>query len=419
MKLQNHILANKLPVITADTGSFPTCTVLLLVGAGSSYETPENNGVAHFFEHMVFKGTQKYPSAAEISTLLDELGTEHNAFTTKDHTGYWIKGHVEHVSSMIGVISQMVRYPSLKEDELEKEKGAIIEEMNMYEDTPMWKVGEVAEESMFDGQTLAYPILGTRKTVAKMSVEKLRAYLRAYYHPGNCVLVVAGGIGALQEPILEQVRTCFGDWENKEKEDIVTVKSSAATTALQVIEKDTQQLHIALMHPAFGVSDERRYAANILANILGGGMSSRLFLELREKRGLGYYVSSNASSYHDIGTFSAHIGVGSPERAYEAISLIRDEYEKIVREGVLKSELHKALSMLKGRIAMSLESSDNVAEMLGRRKLFLDRCEDPQKVLEQYEKVSLDQIHKVAHHIFDQKYEHLAIIGSGIDRKLL
>ncbi|MDO9028217.1 MAG: pitrilysin family protein, partial [Candidatus Roizmanbacteria bacterium] len=301
---QTYTLKNGLQVIFIDTKTFPTLTTLLLVGAGSRYENKKNNGIAHFFEHMAFKGSKKYPNSFIISSTVEGFGGIFNAFTSKDHTGYWIKATNKHFETMIDVIADMIQNPLLLEEEINREKGVIIEEINMYEDIPQKKVGEIFETLLYKGSSLGFDIAGTKETVQSFNRLTFTDYINSLYQPNNAVLVVAGGLSKknlLSSPFveyLEVIQEKFSNWKSGNKSSFIKITESQTKPQMLIKYKKTEQAHFTLGFRAFSFKDNRKYAMNLLTTILGGGMSSRLFIQVRERRGLCYYISSGGEFYH-------------------------------------------------------------------------------------------------------------------------
>ena len=415
MKPQEFTLKNGLQVIFVDTKTFPTLTTLLLIGAGSRYENEKNNGIAHFFEHMAFKGSQKYPNSFVISSTVEGFGGIFNAFTSKDHTGYWIKATTEHFETMIDVIADMIQTPKLLAEEIEREKGVIKEEINMYEDMPQRKVGEIFETLLYKGSPLGFDIAGTKKTVQSFNRLTFTDYINSLYHPNNAVLVVAGG---LQGPTLREGRTLqiieekFGSWKSGEKSTFEKIKESQTKPQILIKYKKTEQAHFSLGFRAFSFNDHRKYAMNLLATILGGGMSSRLFIQVRERRGLCYYISTGGEFYHDCGNFVTQAGVtNNLDKVKEAIKTIIDEHNKIKFGDIKKEELLKVKEMIKGRLMLSMEDSMNIASFFGTKKILQNKIETPEEIIKKIEAVTVEEIVELAKNIFTSNRLNFALIG--------
>ncbi len=418
MKTQDLQLPNGLRVILTDTNAFPTLTTLLLVGAGSRYENENNNGIAHFFEHMAFKGSKKYPNSFVISSTIEGLGGMFNAFTSKDHTGYWIKATNEHFETVVDVLSDMVLHPLLLPEEINREKGVIVEEINLYEDTPYRRVGDYFESLLYDGNPLGYDIAGSKKTVTSFTRETFVNYINTLYHPKNAVLVVAGGLNMIGKGrttahnYLKIIEEKFGAWGNGNKSGFEPIKESQTEPQMFIKQKKTEQAHFCLGFRAFSFFDKRKYALSVLSTILGGGMSSRLFIEVRERRGLCYYISTGREQYHDAGNIVTQAGVtNNIDKVKEAIETILKEHQKIIKGDIKKEEITKAKELLKGRLLLSLEDSASVASFFGTKKLLEEELETPEAVIAELEKVTSDEVTQLAAELFKPEKLNFAIVG--------
>ncbi len=404
-------LPNGLRIVIVDTKSFPTVTTQLLVGAGSRYETKDNNGIAHFFEHMAFKGSKKYPSSFIISSAIEGEGGIFNAFTAKDHTGYWIKSLSEDFPTVIDLLSDMILNPLLLTEEIEREKGVIAEEINMYEDTPYRKVGELYDSLLYHGNGLGFEIAGKKSTVVNFSHQTFSDYIGQLYHPQNAVLVIAGGIKYIKD-LDKLIVEKFGQWNGKTAIQFTPVKENQKKPALTIKYKKTEQAHFCLGYRAFSFKDPRRFTLSILSTILGGGMSSRLFTEVREKRGLCYYISTGRELYHDVGNITTQAGVtNKAEKVMEAIEVIIEEHKKISLGSVTEEEVNKAKELIKGRIMLSMEDSSNVASYFGTKLLLEDKITTPQETIANIEKVTLEQVVNLAEEYFKPERLNIAVIG--------
>jgi predicted Zn-dependent peptidase len=411
MQPQIHTLKNGLTVIFIDTKSFPTLTTIIMVGAGSRYENKINNGVAHFFEHMAFKGSKKYPDSLTIATTIEGLGGIFNAFTSKDHTGYWIKATANHFETVVDVLSDMIQHSKLEPAEIEKEKGVIVEEINMYEDMPQAKVGDLFEKLMYDGNSLAYEIAGHANTVTKFNRETFTDYMDDLYHPNNAVVVVAGGLNKTQN-YLKIIEDKLGNWKKGKAGSFESLTVKQAQPKIYVRNKKTEQAHFALGFPTFSFFDQKKYPLAVLGTILGGGMSSRLFTEVREKRGLAYYVGTGRQFYSDTGNIVTQAGIAKDiNKVKEAIKVTIDEHNKITKGNVGKKELDKAKEMIRGRLLLSMEDSFNVAAYYATKKLLQDSVQTPQEEIKELEKVTAEEVVKAASEIFKPEKLNLAVIG--------
>ncbi len=418
MKSQIYTLENGLTVLLIDTESFPTVTTMILVGAGSRYENMKNNGVAHFFEHMAFKGSKQYPTSFDISSTIEGIGGIFNAFTAKDHTGYWVKAPGAHFETVLNVLSDMILHPLLVPEEIEREKGVIVEEINMYEDMPARKVSDIFDEVIFEGNPLSYDIAGTHSTVAGITKKTFTDYINTFYHPRNAVVVVAGGLSHTElgnnnfDAYRDMVNARFKSWKSKKKKGFEQFKESQSGSNIKVVNKKTEQAHFCLGYRAFSFSDERRHALTLLGTILGGGMSSRLFMEVRERRGLCYYVSTGRELYADTGYLVTQAGVtNNKEKVNEAIKVILEQHQEMKNGDIKPQEIVKAKELLKGRLLLSLEDSYKVASLQGTRYLFEERLIFPEQIMANIDAVTKDDIVQVAKDIFTEDRLNFALIG--------
>lgn len=419
MKVQTHTLSNGLRVLFIDTKAFPTLTTLLLIGAGSRYENEKNNGIAHFFEHMAFKGSKKYPNSFVIASTIEGLGGIFNAFTSKDHTGYWIKSTNEHFGTVIDVLSDMVLHSSLSIEEIEREKGVISEEINLYEDTPYRRVSELFESLLYKGNPLGFDIAGTKDTVKTFDRQTFVSYMDSLYRPENAVLVVAGGLARIQnaeygiQNYIDLVEKKFSGWGKGKKSSFENVVESQKKPQILIKYKKTEQVHFCLGFRTFSFFDTRRYTLSLLSLLLGGGMSSRLFIEVRERRGLCYYISTGRELYHDVGNIVTQAGVTSkPEKVREAIKTILQEHEKIIQGDVKIEELNRVKELLKGRLLLSMEDSSNIASFFGTKQILEGKIESPEDVVKKIESVQVGDITQLAKQIFRPENLNLALIGN-------
>lgn len=407
-------LKNGLQVILVDTKAFPTITTILLVGAGSRYENETNNGISHFLEHMAFKGSKKYPNMQIISSTIEGLGGIFNAFTSKDHTGYWIKSTNEHFTTVIDVITDMVKNPLLSEKEIEREKSVITEEINMYEDAPYQKVSDLFENLLYRGSSLGFDVIGTKKTVNSFSRKTFVDYIRQLYFPNNSVLVVAGG---LKDEYLSTIKEKFADWKQSDKTGFEKVSENQTKPQILIKNKKTEQAHFYLGFRAFSFFDKRRYALSVLAAILGGGASSRLFTEVREKLGLCYYISTGRELYHDTGYIYTRAGVANNlDKIKQAIEVTLKEHKKMIKGEIKAEEIKKAKEIIKGRLLLSLEDSFNLAAYYGTDKILENKIETPEEALAKIKKVTVEDLASLASQLFQPEGLNFSLIGPFFEK---
>jgi len=418
MKTEIVTLQNGLRIILIDTKAFPTLTTLLLVGAGSRYENEQNNGVAHFLEHMFFKGSKKYPDPFILTSTIESLGGIWNAFTSKDYTGYFIKATSEHFDVVIDVLSDVLLRPLFKEEEIEKEKGVIIEEINMYEDMPQSLVGDLLENLLYKGNPLGFDVIGTKKTVTSFNKQTFLDYRSQLYHPKNAVLVVAGGLhigkreGYTINDYIKSIQEKFGEWGNGQKSEFNSMVEIQDKPELLVKTKKTEQAHFCLGFRTFKSEDKRKHTLAILAGILGMGASSKLFMELREKRGLCYYIGTSLTYYHDVGNMVTQAGVPKDtQKVIEAMKLTLEEHYKMLKSGFNNEDIRKAKEIIKGRLLLSMEDSFNVSHFYGKKAVLETNIESPQEIIDYIEKVSQEEILEVAKEVIKPEKLNMAVIG--------
>jgi predicted Zn-dependent peptidase len=403
---QRDTLDNGLRVLTADLPYAQSVAVLVMLAAGSRYETAQSSGIAHFSEHMFFKGTEKRPSARDIAGAIDAIGGEFNAFTGKESTTYYVKCAAEHRDVALDVLVDMLRNARFDPDEIEREKGVIVEEMNMYYDTPRDYIGGVYEQLLWGDQPLGRDIIGTKETIRDATRETFTGYLDRWYKPSRMVLGVAGRIG---DGLLERSQEMLGDLEDTETGE---PEPTAPYTNGRVVvsTKQSEQAHVSLGVHSIPIDDPDRWALLLLATALGGGMSSRLFTEVRERRGLAYYVYGLNHSYTDAGTLYAQAGVDIA-RIDDAVATIAAELRKIAAEPLPADELEKARAFAKGRFVLQLESPQGLM-MFGVRKEVLERrLPDPDEVLSGIDAVTSEDVARVASELISSDRFRLAVIG--------
>jgi predicted Zn-dependent peptidase len=412
-------LTSGLQVLRIPMPEVKSVTVLALANTGSRYETPKEQGIAHFFEHIVFKGTKNYPDAQILAGSIDAIGADFNAFTSKEYTGYYVKSASQHFEISLDVVSDMLLAPKILQEDVDREKGVIIEEINMYEDTPMRQISNLFEGLVFDGSGLGHNILGTKETVSGITSKDFRRFLAKWYGLGNLVLVVSGDEKIVKSSkTLELIKKYFAkDAGKRDSSRIDTQKISQkelkiSTKKLLVTYKKTEQAHLCMGWSGLQREDDRKYALTLLSTVLGANMSSRLFTEVREKRGLCYYVHSDTDFYHNTGIFGASAGV-DPTRIEEAITVILSEFYSVVdgSKPITLEELKKAKDYIAGSMVLDLEDSRSVAQFYGMRQLLSNQVKSPTEVLDLISKVTLQEVQDVASDLIKKGECRLAVIG--------
>jgi predicted Zn-dependent peptidase len=400
-------LSNGVRLVTADMPQIPSVSCFVMLQAGSRYETAHSQGIAHFSEHMFFKGTERRPNARTIATEIDAIGGEFNAFTGKEITGYYVKCGAETRDTALDVLVDMLLHSRFEPAEIEKEKGVILEEMNVYLDTPARYVGSIYDRLLYGDQPLGWDILGTKETIEGATRETFTSYLDTWYRPERIVVGVAGRTGDGLEERLESLLGTVAPAETGAPAP-VDLPRDASPVALHT--KASEQAHLHLGVRGYELGHPDRYALQILSVVLGGGMSSRLFSEVREKRGLAYYVHAGNDTYTDAGTFYASAGV-DVDRVDEAISTIVDELRKTAAEPVPAEELEKARGYAKGRFVLRLESPQGTIRYGLGREVLENEIEEPDDVLRRIDEITNDDVQRVARDLFEDKRTYLAVVG--------
>jgi len=403
---EHNVLDNGLRVLTAPMPQAQSVTCMIMLAAGSRYETRDSNGIAHFSEHMFFKGTERRPSARQIAGEIDAIGGEFNAFTGKEYTAYYVKCAAEHRDVALDVIVDMLRHSRFITEEIDREKGVIVEEMNMYFDTPRDYIGGVYEELLYGDQPLGWDIIGRKETVRGATRETFMSYLDRWYHPPRMVLGVGGRVG---DGLLERAQELLGDMPHSETGEPEPAKPYE-NGRVKVFTKESDQAHVVLGVPSYPLDHPDRYPLQILANVLGGGMSSRLFTEVRERRGLAYYVFGLNHSYTDAGSLYSQAGVDI-SRIDEAVTTILGELRKIAAEPVPADELEKAKSFSKGRFVLQLENPQGLILFGLRREVLERRVPELDEVLAGLSAVTAEDVQRVAQSLIADDKLRLALIG--------
>jgi len=400
--------ANGLRVILSPNKNTRALTVLVVVGAGSKYETKENNGISHFVEHMFFKGTKKRPNSLAISEALDRVGGFYNAFTSKEYTGYFAKVDSKHSDLALDWVSDIFLHSKIESREIAKERGVIMEELNMYLDTPVRYIRDVFESLLYGDQPAGWEIIGTRENISRLQRDDFLRYLSEHYCSYNTVICVAGNFE--QNKVLDMIKKKFKTINTKKPLAKQPVAENQQSSRVHIRFKETDQTHLCLGGKAFDLFSPYLYAQEVLATILGGNMSSRLFIKIREKSGLAYYVKTEAESFTDSGYVVTQAGV--PHNALQkVIGMILAEYKNLKTKEIALSELKKAKDYLKGALTLSLESSDALASFYAGQELLTNKILTLQQECEKIEKVSLNDVRQVAAYIFQPQNLNLAVIG--------
>lgn len=412
--IEKKVLDNGLRVILVPMENSEAVTIQVLVAVGSKNETKNINGISHFLEHLFFKGTKHRPNAGDVHKELDRIGASHNAFTSNEITGFWVKSSAKDFDISLDIVSDILLEPLFKKEEIEKERGVILQEISMYEDLPQRKVIDVLLNVMYGDQPAGWPVAGTKETVSGISRGDVLNYKEKNYLAKNMTVVVAGGIN--KKTAFEKISKVFKKIKKGELKAKKKIEILQKSPAIRLLDKKTDQSHLAMGIRSYDLFDDRRYALNLLSTILGGNPSSRLFMEIREKLGLAYYIGSVAWLQLDTGLIFIKAGVSRDnleKTAKKIIEILND----IKNNGVSKEELKNAKSYICGQTALSLETTDQVADFYGEQELFYRKIMQPEEILQKIEKVSQYDILKVAKDIFRPEKISMAVIGQQEDNE--
>jgi len=407
-KSNKILLKNNLRVISVPMADALTTTILILVEAGSEYETRKNNGVSHFLEHMCFKGTEKRLSSLDITSELDAVGAAYNAFTSNQYTGYYAKVQPKYFDEILDIISDIYLNPVFNQREIEKERGVIIEEINMYEDLPMRRVQEFFTNLLYGDQPAGWDIAGKKEIIRRINRNDFIEYQKNHYLGKSTTVVVTGNFN--EKEAVKKIESAFsGIRTGKKIQKLKTVESQKSPRIFLKM-KETDQAHLVVGVRAFDIFDKRKYAIDLLADILGGGMSSRLFQKLREEMGAAYYVKSEADLLSDHGFLTASAGVDN-NKVSEAIKAVVEEFERLVKEPIEKEELQRVKDRCVGGLIMGLETSDQLAGFYGGQEIITKKIVSPEETIKKIQAVKVEEISAVAKDIFKNNKLNLVIIG--------
>ena len=406
-------LDNGLRIITVPKQDSLAVTVLVLVEAGSKYETKDINGISHFLEHMCFKGTEKRPRAIDIASELDGIGASYNAFTSLEYTGYYVKTEPKRFDVALDVVSDIYLNQTLAAEEIDKERGVIIEEINMYEDLPMRKVQDLFLELLYGDQPAGWDVAGKKEIIQKLTRDDFLKYKSEHYLPQSTIIVVAGQFS--ESEAVDKVKQAFSQIKLSPKSGKEKTKEEQENPKTLVKFKETDQAHLVVGIRAFDIFDKRRYALEVLSDILGGGMSSRLFQKIREEMGAAYYVHSSADLYTDHGYLAAACGIDK-NKINEVTEAILEEFRKLAGKPVEQDELQRAKDHLTGGMMLSLETSDSLANFCGGQEVLTGKVTAPQELADKIQAVTSEEIMSVAQDIFKNDRLNLALIGPFKDK---
>ncbi len=406
-KYRINILANELPLIMVPLPEATTATVLVIVKTGSKYENRQNNGLSHFLEHMFFKGTTRYPNTLALSSALDSLGSEYNAFTSKEYMGYWIKVAPPKLKVALSIVSDMLLNSKFATEEIEREKGVIIEELNMYEDNPLMHVEDVFESCLYGDTPAGWETIGTKANIRRFKREDFINYLHSQYGAKSMYVILTGRFKKNDE---ERARLLFANFPSNKWQNKLAVREKQLKPQLKIIYKKTDQINLSLGVRTYPSGQKQEFIVKLLAIILGGSMSSRLFIHLRGRQGLAYYVRTSSEVYSDSGYLTTQAGVPT-SKSVEAVKIILAEYYKMTKVLVSSSELKRVQDLLQGKSLLQMETTDNLAIWYARQAILRDKILSPKEFLQQVKKISALDIQNIAKKIFVNHNLNLALIG--------
>lgn len=401
-------LKNGLRVLFVPNPKSLAASVLILVEAGSEYETKRINGLSHFLEHMMFKGTTNRPRPMQIAEELDALGAQSNAFTSQEYTGYWAKAESRKLPKILEIVSDLYLNPTFNSDEIEKERGVIIQELNMYEDTPARKVQDIFLSLLYGDQPAGWEIVGEKEIIKRLARDDFMTYRKERYVMPGTLVVVAGNFD--EKEALAQIKDYFGGCSRHSVKAKLKTKESQASPGALLKFKESEQSHLVLGFRAFDLFDKRRYAIEILADVLGGGMSSRLWKRVREDLGAAYYVNAGADLSLDHGVFAVSAGV-EHEKIDLVVAAILEECARLRDEFIPKGEFQKTKDHIIGNLILGLETSDELASYYGSQEILMKSALSPAKLIQKINDVTPEEVRDVARVVMHDRGLNFAVIG--------
>jgi len=389
-------------------------TVLVLVGTGSKYETKEINGISHFLEHMFFKGTKKRQNTAKLIEPLDRIGGEYNAFTSQENTGFWAKVDSKHMDIALDWVSDIFLNSKIEQTEIERERGVIIEEINMYLDEPRRYVSDLWDKLLYGDQPAGWLVSGEKEIVRKLQRKDFIDYINAHYCAENTVICVAGNIGKVND-LKKKIEQSFKKINLQKPLQRSKVSISQNKPEALIYYKETDQTHLCLGFRSYNLFHKDRYVLGVLNAVIGGGMSSRMWISIRERRGLAYYVWVGGNPDLDAGSFYTQAGVNN-DKVEEAIKEILNQYKLIRDRKISPDDLRKAKDFIKGGTILGMESSDAQASFYANQELFENRILTLDRIFAKIEAVTINDIQRVAKDIFRAQKLNLALIGPFKDK---
>jgi len=411
---KKEILSNKVPLITISIKGAKATTALVIFKTGSRNETRDTNGLSHFLEHMFFKGTKNRPNTLVLSSEMDSLGGEYNAFTSKEYTGYWFKVANNKLNKALHILSDMLFNSLFNEQEIEREKGVIIEELNMYQDNPRMHIEDVFESCLYGDTSAGWETVGTKDNIRRFKRQDFLSYLNQQYGSRSAYIVVAGCVRPADKKLISKL---FDNFRKNNYKNIPRLIEKQTSPQLKVVFKKTDQLTLSLGVRTVKIGHPDEFKLKLLAIILGGSMSSRLFINLRERNGLAYYVRTSNEFYSDSGYLATQAGVPRDKIAV-ALKIILEEYKCLTTELVPEKELRRAKDILQGRVMLQMEASDNLANWYAQQVMYRQNIITPGELVKKIKKITALDIQKIARQIFINRHLNLAIIGN-VNEKMI
>ncbi len=410
--LHHSTLSNGIPLFLIPRLDVPSATIMVSVNVGSRYESDDIAGASHFIEHLMFKGTKRRPTSIDISRELDRFGAEYNAYTSKDTTTYYVKIDAAELPRAIDLLNDMLLHSKFDQEELDRERNVIVEEIGMYDDNPASKMEDLLEAVVFAGNPLGRPIAGSREIVRSISREALMKYHEVHYITSRMAIAIAGTISKEAEA---KIQSTFGKWKKSKKEGTRLIQPFVARVPkkaewLAFHSKKTEQTQLGLSFHGLSAQSSDLPAVKLLAHILGGSMSSRLFVEVREKRGLCYFVGAGHVSFEDTGEFTITSGL-DPKRVQEAVHVIWQELQKIVEDGVTANELRHAKDHIRGKMMLYFEDTSNQTSWYLRQWQTFGSPREPEISLAELDAVTQAQVKAAAKRLFQPNNLYASLVG--------
>lgn len=401
-------LQNGVRVVTGQMTGVRSASLIIYYNVGSRYEKPPEAGISHFLEHMLFKGTELRPDPLEISQAIEGVGGILNAATGRESTNYWCKVPSTHFALAFEVLADIVRNSRLDQDDFDKERAVIIEEIRSVNDSPEDLIHDVIDELVWGDQGIGRPIAGTEETVNAITRDAMFSFWKRNYSPDRLVIAAAGDI--VHDDVVALAEKYFGDLAPSAPDDYERARIEQSEPRVQVLHRDTEQSHVCIAMPALPFTTERRFVQSTIEAILSSGMSSRLFQELREKRGLVYSVYAYFRPYEDVGQGVFYAGT-DPERIEEAIDALMGEIREIRDVRVPEDELQRTKDLRTGRLLMGMEDSRSLASWIGSQELTYGEIKTPEEVMEKIVAVTADEVQELAQEIFQENLMSVAVVG--------